>query len=134
MKWVKLPDFESEDLFAGTVLRVPTVRQSGDWYRDSVVDFLIFDAFSFGKGCGLGLIVMSGYKAGKVNVIFPDSSSSKGKRALNKTWLMDNWKRYFYPDGLPEQAWVTELESINSLPDGTIWEIPEADDSAPLGD
>ena len=128
MKWTRLTDFESENIFVGTVIRVPTMRQSGHWYYDAVVDFLVFDAISFEPGCGLGLIVLSGPKAGKINTIYPDTSFAKGASAISKTWLIANWKEYFYPDGTPEQAWISELESINQLPDGTVWEIPSSGD------
>ncbi|REG13921.1 Imm45 family immunity protein [Roseateles depolymerans] len=127
MNWTKLLDYESENLFAGTVIRVPTMRHSGNWYYDSVVDFLVFDAISYEEGCGLGLIVMSGPKAGKINTILPGVSLAKGAQAISKSWLVKNWNEYFYSDGTPDQAWVSIVESINSLPDGTVWEIPETE-------
>ncbi|WP_259373095.1 Imm45 family immunity protein [Roseateles terrae] len=128
MKWIKLLDFESDNFFPGTVIRVPTMRHSSNWYYDSVMDFLVFDAISYENGCGLGLIVLSGPKAGKINTILPGSSAPNGAHAISKDWLINNWNEYFYPDGTPAQAWVSVIESINSLPDGTVWEIPDVGD------
>jgi hypothetical protein len=126
MNWIKLEDLADPNIFAGRVIRVPTMKcYTGDWYLDAVVDFMVFEAFTICDNAGLGLMVLSGPKAGKLNVIFPESSFSPGTYALSKSWLMENWTKYVYADGAPTQVWIAESDSVDALPDGTLWKIPE---------
>lgn len=126
MNWIKLAEYEGECIYTGSILRVPTMTPyNGDWYYEPIVDFLAFDAFGLQEGAGLGLVVMSGAKAGKINAVFPADSCAPKTRALSKQWLFENWKKYFYPEGEPHQAWIAEAEPVTVLPDGVIWKIPE---------
>lgn len=125
MNWMKLSEYQDECIYSGSIIRVPTMAPyNGDWYRDPIVDFLVFDAFGLQEDVGLGLVVISGAKAGKINAVFPVGSIAPGTHALSKQWLLQNWKRHFYPDGDPDQAWIGEAESVDMLPDGAAWQIP----------
>ena len=125
MNWTKLSEHHGEHIYSGSIIRVPTMTPyNGDWYSEAIVDFLVFDAFGLQEGAGLGLVVMSGAKAGKINAIFPASSNAPKTRALSKEWLFQNWKKYFYPEGEPHQAWIAEAQAVVELPDGSVWQIP----------
>lgn len=127
MKWFNLLDYPFDEVYGGSIIRVPTMKPyNGEWYIDPVVDFLVFEAYSLMPNAGLGLMVMSGPKAGKVNVVFPNSSYTPNTRGLNKRWLIDNWKKFFYRDGEPHQAWIGSAGSLSVLPNGDEWDIPDA--------
>jgi hypothetical protein len=120
-EWIKLVDYPDDYITRGAVLRVPSVKVfNGDWYADDIVDFLVFDASHFSGA--YGLVVVSGYKAGCINIIFPtESSGSTFSIGLQKVWLINNWNKWVYIDGSVDSVWIKNPDSVNSMPDNSIY-------------
>ncbi len=107
MTWCKLIDLPEDNIFRGAVLRFPAKYP----YED-IVDFMVFDPSEDGKG--MGLITSSGYKSGLICVVLPLES---GERAISKSWLLDNWKYWVYPDCDVSEVFVIVNYPEPSLPD-----------------
>jgi hypothetical protein len=95
-KWIKLTDYQDTSIRRGSVLRIQKkIDGDFDWYPDAYTDFLIFDPLAKGV---YGLMVVSGYKSGSVG--------------LQRGWLVENWKKWVYPDGSVDEAWIRSPETI----------------------
>lgn len=57
------------------------------------VDLMLYDPV--GEDDGLGLMVVSGYKAGLTLCIFPAESRGAERRSLETDWLLANWDAWF---------------------------------------
>ncbi len=57
------------------------------------------------------LWVVSGYKAGLTNVIFPPEATYE-TCAVNTNWLIDNWYKWGYKECPLEEVWVVENEEL----------------------
>lgn len=57
-------------------------------------------------------MVISGHKAGMINLIFPPESRGDTGNGLKRQWLMENWRNWIYPDGLTEGIWIREPEAV----------------------
>lgn len=57
------------------------------------VDLMVFDPMH--DGAGLGLVVVSGRKAGNVLSIMPKESCGPMRRSLETSWLIANWDDWF---------------------------------------
>ena len=81
-----LEEYESELLWSGDIFRV-FIRDKGEnYYIDQVVDFIIFETMD--KERSLGLLSISGYKAGKIEFIFPKEAFKKDSiYSLDKKWV-----------------------------------------------
>ncbi len=86
----QLTDLPGESLTAGDVLRLVHDYDLGP--GSPPVDLMVFDPRD---GAGLGVIVVSGYKAGLVLSIFPAASCGPGKRSLETAWLLRHWNDWF---------------------------------------
>lgn len=101
-------EFNGEAIPAGSILRLPAV-----WPYESIVDFMIFDPLVERKG--MGLIVSSGYKGGRILLYFPIESAIN--RAISTRWLIDNWGDWVYPECKVEDVYVCDGYPVpNSLP------------------
>ena len=120
--WIKLIKYSKEYITCGAILRIPSKKINRQhWYRDDVVDLMVFYAGAAFDGAGYGLIAASGYKAGSINTTFPIPESSGGAGALLRTdWLVRNWNSRVYPDGDVTKIWIREPRSIDSN-----WEISQ---------
>lgn len=85
-----LTDLAGESLWRGDILRLAHNYDLGP--GSGPVDLMVYDP---GGGDGLGLIVVSGYKAGLTLAIFPAESCRAGARSLETSWLLKNWDRWF---------------------------------------
>ena len=79
-----------ESLWAGDFLRLSDNYDLGK--GSGPVDVMVFDPH---QGVGLGVIVVSGYKAGSTLSFFPSESCGDGKRSLEVDWLLANWNNWF---------------------------------------
>ena len=92
MKWEKLVDIQEENLWRGTVFRFPAV-----YPFESVVDFLLF--FDPHSESGFSLICSTGYKCGHHEGSLPVEARASGNvKAISRSWLIENWKKWVYPD------------------------------------
>jgi len=121
--WMKLSDYPSDAIRRGSILRVPSRKKfDGTWYVDDFMDFLIFDAQSFFSDAGYGLMVLSGQKAGLVNTTLPLESMPVDGIGLSKDWLVANWTKWVYLDGVVADVWIRDPQSVTEMPDGRQYE------------
>lgn len=80
---IKLVEYKYH-LRRGTILRC-----KGQWPYETVVDFMVAEVIGEYR---YQLWVVSGYKAGLTNVIFPPEATYE-TCAVNTNWLIDNWNR-----------------------------------------
>lgn len=86
--WTKLRNYKREVLSRGTILRM-----RGEYPYENVVDFMVFDPCEPRRG--LGLLVVTGYKAGLMVCTFPaDTGTEKYPCCLSKQWWIDNWDKW----------------------------------------
>ncbi|MBB6487815.1 Imm45 family immunity protein [Rhizobium lusitanum] len=101
--WEHLSEFEGEFISPGAILRC-----SGKWPYEDYVDFMAVDLIDQLKR-GFGLIVASGFKAGRLLATFP--SESRGlemAHGLKAKWLIENWAEWAYPDCPIEQVLIRD--------------------------
>ncbi len=85
-----IEDMLQGQLGVGDVLRLPENYDLGP--GSEPVDLLVYDPRD--DEYGLGLMVVSGYKAGLTFAIFPRESRSLDN-GLSVDWLLRNWDRWF---------------------------------------
>ncbi|CAN7382306.1 Imm45 family immunity protein [Rhizobium sp. LjRoot30] len=88
---VRLTETAAEALWIGDILRLPENYDLGP--GSPPVDLIVYEPND--EECGLGLLVISGYKAGLIYALLPLSSLLSGTRALDIGWLKNNWDRWF---------------------------------------
>lgn len=99
-----LTNLAGESLWRGDVIRLVHNYDLGS--GSPPVDLLVYDPRD--DETGLGVITVSGYKAGLTLSIFPKESTAAGKRSLEVSWLLDNWEKWFCysyengADGMPK--------------------------------
>ena len=86
-----LTECGEEALFTGDVLRLPENYDLGPGSRP--VDLMVYEPHD--EECGLGLLVVSGYKAGLIYALLPVESLKGGSRAICLDWLKREWNRWF---------------------------------------
>lgn len=86
-----LTDYGEEALFTGDILRLPENYDLGP--GSAPVDLMVFEPLD--EECGLGLVVVSGYKAGLVYALLPVDSLKGGSRSICMDWLKREWNRWF---------------------------------------
>jgi hypothetical protein len=88
-------------LYPGDILRLDDDYDLGP--GSGPVDLMVFDPRD--DGCGLGLIVTSGYKAGLVLHVFPADSRPAAGSGLCAAWLLANWDAWmvytYHPGVIP---------------------------------
>jgi hypothetical protein len=115
--WIKLIDYQDEYIKRGAIFRIPSVEMNrGNWYREDIVDLMVFDASGTFEGAVYGLICVSGHKAGLINTIFPEESSGNSSIGLSRKWIVDKWNYWVYPDGDVNSVWIRNPSKINSMP------------------
>ena len=87
----RLTDIRGESLWRGDIVRLVHNYDLGP--GSEPVDLMVYDPG--GENDGLGLIVVSGYKAGLTLSILPAESLGKEKRSLSVAWLLDHWDEWF---------------------------------------
>ena len=108
-KWIRLRDFEEDEIRRGSLLRFPA-----QYPYESIVELMVFEANDSERG--LGLMVSSGYKAGLTLVILPFESRPQGKNGLMSHWLIENWHQWVYPETNVHEVWLTENWKTLKLP------------------
>ncbi|QBG85474.1 Imm45 family immunity protein [Xanthomonas oryzae] len=105
MSWIKLIDYEGDDLYRGGFIRV-----NGYFPYEKKVEFMLYETGEVDRP--YGLIVASGYKAGLKLVNLPsDSLTSNG--GVSKNWVISNWDRWIYPDcGINEVYFLEQREIV----------------------
>ncbi|KQS89643.1 MULTISPECIES: Imm45 family immunity protein [unclassified Rhizobium] len=87
---IPIEDMHHGQLDVGDVLRLPENYDLGP--GSEPVDLLVYDPRD--DEYGLGLMVVSGYKAGLIFSVFPRESRSLDN-GLSVEWLLGNWDRWF---------------------------------------
>ena len=85
-----LTEMPDASLWAGDVVRLVHDYDLGP--GSAAVDLMVFDPRD---DAGLGVIVVSGRKAGLILNIFPRASCATGKRSLETAWLLRHWNDWF---------------------------------------
>ncbi|WP_442581486.1 Imm45 family immunity protein [Mesorhizobium sp. ASY16-5R] len=85
-----LNELRGFDISVGDVLRLPENYDLGP--GSEPVDLLVFEPRD--DHCGLGLMVLSGYKSGLTFCVFPRESTGT-QNGLSADWLLDNWEQWF---------------------------------------
>jgi hypothetical protein len=85
--WMKLPDVEGE--YIGRATRF-LINNSPE-YEQTVEFYLVEDPTS---PASFTLYVSTGHKAGCIRVKFPEEASGDGVRAISKSWLIQNWRKW----------------------------------------
>lgn len=89
-----LSSLDRDALWTGDILRLAENYDLGP--GSSPVDLMVFDPND--SDCGLGLVVVSGYKAGLVYALLPQASLKDGTRTIDVSWLKSHWDKWFcYP-------------------------------------
>ncbi|WP_198089194.1 Imm45 family immunity protein [Variovorax sp. E3] len=115
--WKKLNDYSNEYVKCGAVLRVPSVEKNREnWYREDIVDLMVFYAGAAFKDAACGLICISGHKAGRINATFPLESGDGNGNGLRRDWLISNWNRWVYMEGDINDVWIRDPEPVQSMP------------------
>ena len=106
-----LEEYESELLWSGDIFRVFIRDKSENYYIDQVVDFIIFETMDTERS--LGLLSISGYKAGKIEFIFPKEAFKKYSiYSLDKKWVEKNIYDYLYINKECDKVFVSKNDSI----------------------
>lgn len=85
-----LLDSGRAELWRGDILRLAENYDLGP--GSGPVDVMVYDPHD--DEHGLGLIVVSGYKAGLTWSVFPRESSRPDARCIDIGWLKSNWDRW----------------------------------------
>lgn len=92
MQWCKLIDWKDENLWRGTVFRLPVTALP----HEAPVDLMLIETVS--SASGFSLMVCTGYKAGLMLFALPESAKAEGAvHAISRNWLVSNWKAQIYP-------------------------------------
>jgi hypothetical protein len=85
--------------YQGDLERGAILRCKGKYPYEEYVDFMLTE-YHENAARQYALVVISGYKAGSVYVVFPEESVPKENSgyALDITWLRDNWGKWGYFD------------------------------------
>jgi len=119
--WMKLIDYPDEYIKCGATLRVPSSSTNREnWYRDDIIDLMVFYAGAAFEDAAYGLISVSGHKAGRINTTFLKESGDENGNGLRRDWLIENWSTWVYIDGNARDVWIKDPESVSSMPDGWI--------------
>lgn len=91
MEPVPLMSMRDDALWCGDVIRLPFNYATGP--GSAPVDLMVYDPIDV--GCGLGVMTVTGGKAGRTLSIFPEASCPGGTRSLSLDWLRANWDTWF---------------------------------------
>lgn len=106
-----LEEYESELLWSGDIFRVFIRDKSENYYIEQVVDFIIFETMDTERS--LGLLSISGYKAGKIAFIFPKEAFKKDMiYSLDKNWIEKNIYDYLYLNKECDKVFISKNDSI----------------------
>jgi len=76
----------------GTILRC-----TGKYPYEKTVDFMLIE-YPNDQMRQYALLVVSGYKAGLIFVVFPHEANDMERSGINSTWLTSNWLQWGYSD------------------------------------
>ena len=79
------------ELRRGHIFRLPENYDLGP--GNGPVDVMVYDPQE--SGCGLGVIVVSGYKSGLIWHIFPKESARENAICIDMDWLKIHWDVWF---------------------------------------
>lgn len=88
MSWIKLVDLTQEYIGHGSILRSPQSQAGVE------IDLMVFDPQD--PQAGMGLMAVTGQKAGLILVLLPKESCDE--RAIKSRWLVDNWRTWVFPE------------------------------------
>lgn len=107
-----LTDMPDESLWRGDILRLKHNYDLGP--GSPPVDLMVYDPHH--DDSGLGVMVVSGYKAGATLSIFSAESCKPGARSLETAWLLRNWNDWFcYTYGQDENGKLLPLPVEDTL-------------------
>jgi hypothetical protein len=99
----RLLDLDGGRLQVGDVLRLSDCT----WLGPDTVPLDLMVVETFGEGDGIGLMVMSGVRAGRIFCALPaESRGPEGRQGLDIDWLRANWDTWFTYLYFPEAGSV----------------------------
>ncbi len=111
-----LLDLADARLYPGDILRLSDNYDTGP--GSGPVDLMVFHPREDNRG--LGLIVVSGYKAGLILHVFPRQSTHPEGFGLSVAWLMQNWDTWivytYSKDRIPIEKAVVLRKEERTLP------------------
>ncbi len=111
-----LLDLDDDSLYPGDILRLSDNYDTGP--GSGPVDLMAFNPRQDGRG--LGLIVVSGYKAGLILHVFPRESTHPAGLGIGVPWLRANWDDWFvytyHKDRIPIEKAVVLRKDERTLP------------------
>lgn len=112
LKNAKLVELQG-DLERGAILRC-----KGVYPYENYVDFLVMEYCESTKR-HYAMIVISGYKAGLIYVVFPEESipQENAGYAVDIKWLQDNWSKWGYVDCPLEEVYLIRRISPRDFDD-----------------
>ncbi|MDY7575716.1 Imm45 family immunity protein [Actimicrobium sp. CCI2.3] len=110
MNWIKLVDFEDEYLKIGTFLKFHPC----DFFAgERVIEVIMCPSSS--NYAAFEFFVTAGHESGKRLSFVPIVKVDKCDY-LEKSWLLENWYRYIYPESNLSDVYVGRQSSIKKLP------------------
>lgn len=109
--WCLLAEYAKELVWQGSIIRVDLRQKTEFNYCDRAFDLMFFNTGHFDGA--IGLIIISGYKAGKIAFVFPaEAQDTVHHYAIRKDWLIDHLHEYLYLDRLNDRIFIKEAESV----------------------
>lgn len=90
-KWMNLLEYKEKYISKGCILKIQNFTE-----LEACTELIIFDPML--DDCSLGLVTISGRKAGTVFVNFPLEAYYKDTRLLNTKWLIKNFNFWIAPE------------------------------------
>ncbi|WP_353172187.1 Imm45 family immunity protein [Acinetobacter rudis] len=110
--WQLLEENEEELVWSGAVLRIFIKCKTEFYYTDQVVDLMFFEN-SFCDDGLIGLVTISGAKAGYIELMFPpEAYGSDTIYAIQKSWLVDNLHENLRLDKANDRIFIKDNISI----------------------
>ncbi|MDQ8953297.1 Imm45 family immunity protein [Acinetobacter rudis] len=110
--WQLLEECERDLVWSGTVLRVFIKHKTEFYYTDQIVDLMFFNNPFCDFGL-IGLIMISGAKAGYVELMFPpEAYGSDTLYAIQKSWLVDNLHEHLNLDKANDKVFIKDNISV----------------------
>ena len=105
----RLTDCRGESLGPGDVIRLPFDYMSGP--GSPGVDLMLYDPRT--DEDGLGVMTVTGYKAGLILCVLPPASQPEGFTGLSGDWLIANWDTWFgYGHNEPKPIPIEDVEVL----------------------
>ncbi|TDY88454.1 Imm45 family immunity protein [Herbaspirillum huttiense] len=112
MKWVKLIDCTDEYLVRGTLLKFPA-----KYPFESTVVLMLCEQRAESENWPHALVTITGHKAGinPLQLLPSECTTNPAGAAVSRTWLIDHWSHWCYPDCDVENVWARRPLAADEL-------------------